>query len=55
MLLHDRKEVHDICQVRARQFTWEKTANTLLQNYKNLDSAQHEKIFHNVFEFGQVA
>ena len=55
MLLHDRKEVHDICQARARQFTWEKTANTLLQNYKNLDTAQHEKISHNVFEFGQVA
>ena len=55
MLLHDRKAVQNICQLRASQFTWEKTANTLLQEYKNLDTTQREKTFQHVFEFGQVA
>ena len=55
MLRHDRKAVQNICQLRASQFTWEKTANTLLQEYKNLDTTQREKTFQHVFEFGQVA
>lgn len=55
MLLQDRSTVQVCCQDRASQFTWEKTANTLLQSYQNVEFAYHEKVSHDTFAFGQVA
>ncbi|MEI7506022.1 MAG: glycosyltransferase [Actinomycetes bacterium] len=55
MLRHDRKAVHDICQARARQFTWEKTAKVLLQNYQTVEFVQPKIVLQNAFDFGQVA
>ena len=55
MLLQDQKTVQVRCQERASQFTWEKTANTLLQNYQTGEFAHHEKVSHDTFAFGQVA
>jgi alpha-1,6-mannosyltransferase len=55
MLLQDRSTVQVCCQDRASQFTWEKTANTLLQSYQNVEFAHHEKVSHDTFAFGQVA
>jgi len=55
MLLNDKSVVREMCQTRASQFTWEKTANTLLQSYQNVEFAHHEKVSHDTFAFGQVA
>ena len=55
MLLQDQKTVQVRCQERASQFTWEKTAKILLQNYQTGEFAHHEKVSHDTFAFGQVA
>ena len=55
MLLQDQKTVQVRCQERASQFTWEKTAKILLQNYQTSEFAHHEKVSHDTFAFGQVA
>ena len=55
MLLHDRKAVRDICQVRASQFTWAKTAKVLLQNYQTVEFVKSKIVVENVYNFGQVA
>ena len=55
LLLQDQNTVQVRCQERASQFTWEKTANTLLQNYQTGEFAHHEKVSHDTFAFGQVA
>jgi alpha-1,6-mannosyltransferase len=55
MLIQDQKTVQVCCQDRASQFTWEKTANTLLQSYETVAFAHQEKVSLDFFAFGQVA
>lgn len=55
MLLLNQKAVHEICQLRAKQFTWEKTAKVLLLNYQTVEFVQPKISFSNAIQLGQVA
>lgn len=55
MLSQERNTGRVCCRARASHFTWEKTANTLLQSYQTNELTFHKNVSQNTFAFGQVA